>query len=93
MDTIKIGEKIFNAYTIPTANVSMLMIGSKKGMLGCGYISVEAADKFGDPLAIVRGVSCYDDMLKAKVAAVSKPAAQLGVKVGMSGQDALLIMS
>lgn len=93
MDTIKIGEKTFNAYTIPTVNVSMLMITAPKGMLGCGYISLDAADKFGDPLAIVRGVSTYDDMLKAKVAAVSKAAAALGVNIGMTGQDALLLFS
>lgn len=93
MDTIKIGEKTFKAYTIPTVNVSMLMITAPKGMLGCDYISLDAADKFGDPLAVVRGVSSYDDMLKAKVAAVSKAAADLGITTEMTGQDALLLFS
>lgn len=93
MDTIKVNEKTFEAYTVPTTNVSMMMINAPRGMLACGYISVEAADKFGDALAIVRGVSSYGDMLKANVAAVSQKAAELGVSAGMTGKDALLKMS
>ena len=72
MDKKKINDNTFSAYTIPTPNVSMMVITAQKGMLACGYISVEAADKFGDALAIVRGVSSYDDMLKAQVSSVSK---------------------
>ncbi len=93
MDTIKIGSHAFNAWTIPTKNVSMMLINAKNGTLACGYISIEAADKFGDPMAIVRGVSSYDDMLKAKVAAVSKAAAALGITTDLTGQQALLLMS
>ncbi len=93
MDTIKINEKTFNAYTVPTNNVSMMMINASSGMLACGYISMDAANKFGDAMAIVRGVSSYDDMLKASVCEVSQKASELGVKVGMTGADALIVMS
>ena len=93
MDSVKVNEKTFDAYTVPTQNVSMMMINAPRGMLACGYISVEAADKFGDALAIVRGVSCYGDMLKARVAAVSQKAAELGVDASMTGEEALLKMS
>jgi uncharacterized protein YunC (DUF1805 family) len=61
-------------------------------MLGCGYLSVEAAERLGDALAIVTGVKSYEDMLKAEVKKVSSAAALLGVKEGMSGKEALLIM-
>lgn len=93
MDTIKIDSNTFNAWTIPTKNVSMMLINAANGTLACGYISIEAADKFGDPVAIVRGVSSYDDMLNAKVAAVSKAAAALGITTDHTGQQALLLMS
>jgi len=89
MDNINIDGKNFNAYTIKTSNASMLMINGSKGMLACGYIKVETADKLGDALAIVTGVSTYDDMCVKNVVAVSKAAADLGVQIGMSGKDAL----
>ena len=93
MDTIKINEKTFCAYTVPTNNVSMMMINAPKGMLACGYISMDAAEKFGDALVIVRGVSSYDDMLKKEVCEVSKKATELGVSIGMTGKEALIAMS
>lgn len=93
MDTIKINGKTFDAYTVPTENVSMMMINAKHGMLACGYVSMAAADKFGDTLAVVRGVSSYDDMLTAQVAEVSQKATERGIKLGMTGKDTLLTLS
>ena len=61
-------------------------------MLGCGYVSLAAAEKFGHALAVVSGVASYDDMLAAKVGAVSTAAAALGVETGMSGREALGMM-
>jgi uncharacterized protein YunC (DUF1805 family) len=77
---------------IPVRSGSLLLIQGSKGMLGCGYLSVEAAERLGDALAIVTGVKSYEDMLKAEVKKVSSAAALLGVKEGMSGKEALLIM-
>ncbi len=93
MDKINIEEKEFKGYTIPTANASLLVISADKGMLACGYIKTETADKIGDAVAIVTGVSSYEDMLKKNVVAVSKAAEELGVNVGMTGSQALLKLS
>lgn len=82
----------FNACTIPTEHGSVLLISASRGMLGCGYFSVETADKIGDALAVVSGVKNYDDMLRAEVKKVSAAAAQRGVLVGMTGGEALLKM-
>jgi len=90
MDKLTIEGKTFSGYTIKTTNVSMLMINGANGMLACGYISMPAADKFGDSMATVTGVSSYDDMLNKPVVAVSKAAEALGARVGMTGKAALL---
>lgn len=71
----------------------LLVVRAEKGMLGCGYLSLGAAEKFGHALAIVRGVSNYGEMLDAKVQEVSAAAASLGVKSGMTGREALALMS
>jgi len=83
----------FTAYSIPTTNTNILIIGAEKGFLGCGYLKVEIANKVNDVCAIVTGVKTPDDMLTAKVIAVSDAAAELGVKEGMSGKEALVLMA
>ena len=83
----------FTAYSIPTSNTNILIIGAEKGFLGCGYLNVEIANKVNDVCAIVTGVKTPDDMLGAKVVGVSNAAAKLGVKEGMTGKEALLLMS
>ena len=83
----------FTAYSIPTTNTNVLIIGAEKGFLGCGYLNVEVANKVNDVCAIVTGVKTPDDMLEAKVVAVSNAAVELGVKEGMSGKEALVLMS
>ena len=67
----------------------LLVMKAAKGFLACGYISVETTNKTGEACAIVTGVSSYDDMLAAKVSAVSTVAQELGVAIGDSGAEAL----
>ena len=85
MEKFTIGETEFQAVKIPTANSNVLMIQGSKGFLGCGYFKVEAADKLGDAVAIVTGVSNFQEMCNAEVNQVSLKARALGIVEGMSG--------
>ena len=51
---------------------------------------METANKVGDAAVIVSGVKNFEDMLNAKVKAVSDAAATLGIDTTMTGRDALL---
>lgn len=84
-----VGNQEFEATTVRTPNVSILLIVGQKGLLGCGYVNHLAGDRFGDAVAIVRGVSNYEEMLNAKVVEVNETARRLGVEVGMLGREAL----
>ena len=92
MDKVQIDGKEYRGDIIPLKTSAILLIQGGNGMLGCGYLSTETADKLGHALAIVTGVATYDDMLAAKVARMSAAAAAMGVKVGMTGKEALLLM-
>ena len=92
MDTVQLDGNSLDAITFATQNTRILAIRAPRGLLGCGYISTEKAAKVGDALAVVSGVSNYEDMLKASVKAVSPAAEVLGITPGMSGRDALLKM-
>ncbi|NQU51256.1 MAG: DUF1805 domain-containing protein [Bacteroidetes bacterium] len=90
---MNIEGKEFKAHAIATTNTNILIITSEKGFLACGYIKAEVANKVGDVCAIVTGVKSTDDLLVANVITVSEAAEKLGVKVGMTGKEALLLMS
>jgi uncharacterized protein YunC (DUF1805 family) len=54
-----------------------------------GTNNIETFNKTGEACAIVTGVKTHDSMLDAEVQAVSHEAAKLGVRVGMTGEEAL----
>ena len=90
MEQLTLDGKTFRADIIPLPTSAILVIQGPKGILGCGYLSIETADKLGHALAVVKGVSTYDQMLSATVVNVSAAAKALGVEPGMTGRDALL---
>ena len=93
MEKILVDDIEMQAGVMDIFGVNILLIKSGHGALGCGYINLAAAEKFGHALAIVSGVNDYDDMLNAEVKSVSSAAAALGVTAGISGKEALLKMN
>jgi len=67
----------------------LLLIKGGKGILACGYLNIETFNKTGEVAAIVTGVRTHEDMLKAKVIAVSNAGREAGIEIGMPGEDAL----
>ena len=65
----------------------LLIVRGSLGFLGCGYINVDACAD--EACAIVSGVNTHNDMLEATIKAVSKDATKLGIKVGMTGAEAI----
>ena len=70
----------------------LLIIKGESGFLACGYINAATCNKTGEACAIVNGVNTHDDMLEATISDVSAAAVALGIKLGMSGADALEIL-
>ncbi len=92
METIQIESSLFEGYSIALPKSTLLLIRGRRGVLGCGYFRVETADRTGDALAVVTGVKSCEEMLAAEVRQVSAAAAALGVRPGISGREALLLM-
>ena len=70
----------------------LLVIKTGKGFVMCGYLNIGAAEKMGDVAAKVSGVRNFEDVLNAKVNALTSKAKDLGVKEGMTGREALEMM-
>ncbi|MDD2479611.1 MAG: DUF1805 domain-containing protein [Victivallaceae bacterium] len=92
MEKINIDNFEFEGYAISTASAKILLIKGSCGFLGCGYFSIETADRLNEVVAIVTGVKNFDDMLNVEVKQVSTAAAAAGITVGMTGRDALKFM-
>lgn len=71
----------------------LILVSAKKGFVMCGYLNMETAEKLSDAACMVRGVSSFEDVLCAKVVALTARAKELGVQEGMTGGEALKILS
>lgn len=71
-----------------------VFIVAPKGLVACGAIDVEVLDKFNFAVTVSEGtveqpLITPDDLLKANVMKLTKKAEELGIKIGMSGKEAL----
>jgi len=89
---VNVNGKIANGVEIPLQNGTLVLITAAKGFIMCGYLDIVAANKFGDCAAIIKGVKTVDDMLQKSVVSVSDNASKLGIKEGMSGMEALMLL-
>jgi uncharacterized protein YunC (DUF1805 family) len=69
-------------------------IHTARGIVGCGIYDIACADEFGMAVAIAKGTPASplrepEDLYSARIVAVSKAAAKLGVTAGMTGLEAV----
>ena len=91
-ETLTFEGRTYIGLSFPLGNVPLLIVKAKKGYVACGYISKEAAEKFGDVAAFVSGVKKFDDFFKAKIRSFTTWADDLGIREGMSVKKALELM-
>ena len=86
---IELDGKRAHGVLINLPGVPLVLAYGERGFVMCGYLNVEVAEKLGVAAAMVRGVSTVKDLLQADVQACTRAAAERGVRVGMSGKEAL----
>ena len=92
MASVTIDGIAFESVHVPTAKTNVLLIKAAGGFLGCGYFDVNVANRVGDAAAIVTGVKTVEQMLEAPVVRLSERAKEAGVREGMTGREALLLL-
>jgi len=75
-----------------------VLIVTDKGLVACGVVDKEVMQRAGAAVAIARGTRekplvTVEDLLAARIVAVTEKATEYGVETGMSGQEALNKMS
>ncbi|MBQ9420564.1 MAG: DUF1805 domain-containing protein [Lachnospiraceae bacterium] len=71
---------------------NMIVVPCKKGYLMCGYLNMEAAEKFGDAAVLVGGAD-LQAVLSNPIKGMTTAAAKLGVKEGMTGAEASAVLN
>jgi len=94
---VKLDRKQADGYVIPLGPVSLVNIVTDVGMVGCGAFDVASLNNFGYPAAKVRpiqgsSIATIEDLLQGIVKEVNPAAEKLGLKVGLTGKEALELL-
>lgn len=86
-----------DGYVIPLGPVNLVNVVTDVGMVGCGAFDVAALNNFGYPAAKVRpsqgsSIATIEDLLLGIVKEVNPSAETLGLKVGLTGREALELL-
>jgi uncharacterized protein YunC (DUF1805 family) len=73
------------------------VILTQAGLVGCGIYDVKTAGEFGQAVAIARGTPQQplvdpEDLFDAKIVDATPRARELGVRIGMSGREAVELL-
>lgn len=90
---IKAGNKYVDAVLIKLLSRNLILLRGSKGYICCGYLNLSVAQKCKDVAAKITGISSIEEAIATKVAAVSRPAAKLGIYKGQKVKDALKIIA
>jgi len=86
-----IGEA--TGFRIGLEHAGLFLIKADKGLIACSYLSIETAERLGDALCLVSGVSSFEEVLEVEIREVSSKARKYGVREGMLGREALKLLS
>lgn len=91
---VQLTRKQADGYVIPLGPVNLVNVVTDVGMVGCGAFDVAALNNFGYPAAKVRpsqgsSIATIDDLMQGIVKEVNPAAEKLGLKVGITGREAL----
>ena len=91
IEKIDLGGKTFQAMksTLPENAPPLLLIKGAKGYVMCGYLNIEAAEKFGSAAVIVSGVKTFDDVLNAQIKMATTKAKKMGLELGKIVKDVI----
>jgi len=84
---IGLGIRIGNPQNPEKATVLVLL--GKKGMIVCRNFDILALEARGVAAARVQGIASFEEMLRAPIESCTAQAKDLGISVGMKGEEAL----
>jgi uncharacterized protein YunC (DUF1805 family) len=81
---------MIEGFCLPMPPSNLLFITVPGGFIGCGFFDMKTFDKLGIPAVRITGVSTLEELLDGLISEVTESAEKSGVRIGMTGYDALL---
>jgi uncharacterized protein YunC (DUF1805 family) len=96
-EKIALTNKHAEGFVVPLGSLNLVGVVTDVGMVGCGAFDVTALDGFNYPAARVRSgkggaIATIEDLLSGIVKDANVEAVKRGVRVGMTGREALELM-
>jgi uncharacterized protein YunC (DUF1805 family) len=89
---IKVGDKAIEALVMTLLEKNLIVLRGSKGYVMCGYLNLEAAEKFNEVAIKITGVSSIEDALNTSVHSCSSAASKLGIRPGQPIKEVLPII-
>ena len=86
-----VNGKEFEGFCLPVPPSNLIFLTTAKGFIGCGFFDMKTFDKLGIPAVRITGVSTLEELFAGKISEVTEPAEKSGVRIGMTGYDALML--
>ncbi|MEW6075852.1 MAG: DUF1805 domain-containing protein [Candidatus Omnitrophota bacterium] len=90
---IKVGKNTIEALCMKLGKKNLIVLKGQKGYVMCGYLNMQAAERFEEAAVMITGVSSISGALKSSVHSCSPAAAQLGIRPGQPIREALKLLA
>jgi uncharacterized protein YunC (DUF1805 family) len=87
--TININGCLVEALCMKLQEKNLIVLRGTRGYIMCGYLNMDAANKFNEVAIKITGVASIDEALKTSAVEVSSAAAAAGIKPGQPIQAIL----
>ncbi len=85
--------KDYEEHVINLGPHNLVLIKAKRGYIMCGLLDIDVAEKLGHIACMVSGVSIAEDVLEVEIQSCTSKAKALGIVIGMTGRQALDLLS
>jgi uncharacterized protein YunC (DUF1805 family) len=97
-ETISLRHSEGKGFVIPLGSINLVGVVTRNGMVGCGAFDVSALNNFAYAAAKVRPVTgpsivTIADLLSGEIKEANAAAQGLGITAGMTGKEALDLLS
>ncbi len=81
---------LIEGFCLPIPPSNLIFITTPGGFIGCGFFDMRTFAKLGISAVRITGVSTLEELLAGNITEVTESAEKLGIRIGMTGSDALL---
>lgn len=90
IDQVKVGDKSLLALKVELPEAPpLLLIKGGRGLVMCGYLNLEVAERLGLAAATVTGVKSFEDVLNSQIKGATSRAEALGLRTGKTVRDVI----